>query len=57
MAHFATRRVWLGLVIVWLAVCCLIYLLPYWALASWRGYLPEKLQLPALRDRGPVPAA
>lgn len=42
--------------IAWLAVCCLIYLLPYWALASWRGYLPEKLQLPALRERGPVEA-
>jgi len=38
--------------IFWLAIAGSAYVIPYWLIATRRGYLPERLQFPPLRRQG-----
>jgi O-antigen/teichoic acid export membrane protein len=40
--------------IAWLALATAIYAIPYWAIATRRGFLPSKLEFPPLRRRDTV---
>lgn len=41
----------------WLAVCTILYGVPYWLIATRRDFLPAKLQFPPLRRPDPVTTA
>lgn len=40
--------------IFWLVVATVAYVVPYWLIATRRGYLPSRLEFPPLRRRGSV---
>lgn len=40
--------------ILWLALASAIYVIPYWLIATRRGYLPSRLEFPPLRRRDSV---
>lgn len=40
--------------ILWLALATAIYAIPYWLIATRRGYLPSRLEFPPLRPRDSV---
>lgn len=40
--------------IFWLALAGAIYAIPYWLIATRRGYLPHRLEFPPLRRRDPL---
>jgi O-antigen/teichoic acid export membrane protein len=43
--------------IFWLAISTVIYVIPYWLIATLRGYLPSRLEFPPLRRRDSVATA
>lgn len=40
--------------ILWLALATVVYAIPYWLIATRRGYLPSRLEFPPLRPRDSV---